>query len=79
MSFTLNLSGEDALKMVMLDNYFASRNPNYLEDAMPTAIAIHDRISKLIDAKKFDSLEAIELMRMYDGVKQFYLAQFLYN
>ena len=77
MSFTLNLSGEDSLRMVMLDNYFASRNPNYLEDAMPTAMAIHDRVSQLIDARKFDSPEAIELMGMYDGIKQFYLSQFL--
>lgn len=77
MTFTQNLSGEDSLRMVMLDDYFASRNINYLEDAMPTAKSIHDQISGLIDAGKFDSTEAIELTRMYDGVKQFYLVQFL--
>jgi len=77
MTFTLNLSGEDSLKMALLDSHFAVRNPNYLEDAVPTAKAIHDRISALIDIGKFDSVEAIELSRMYDGVKQYYLSQFL--
>ena len=77
MTFTQNLSGEDSMKMVMLDSHFASINPNYLEDTIPTAKAIHDRISQLIDAEKFDSSEAIKLTEMYDGVKQFYLAQFL--
>ena len=77
MTFTQNLSGEDSLRMVLLDSQFASRNPNYLEDAIPTAKAIHDRISQMIDAKKFDSTQAIELTRMYDGIRQFYLAQFL--
>ena len=77
MTFTLNLSGEDSLKMVMLDSYFADHNPNYLEDVMPIAKAIHERMSQLIDAGKFNSLEATELMRMYDGIKQIYLSQFL--
>ncbi len=77
MTFTQNLSGEESIRMVMLDSYFASKNHNYLEDAMPTAKAIHDRLSQLIDAGKFDSQEAIKLTKMYDGVKQFYLVQFL--
>lgn len=77
MTFTLNLSGEDSLRMVMLDDYFASRNPNYLEDAMPTAKTILYRIPQKKDAEKFDAIEAVELIRMYEGVKQFYLSQFL--
>jgi len=77
MGFTDNLSGEDALKMVQLDSHFASRNPNYLEDAMPSAREIHERISALIDIGKFDSIEAIQLGRMYDGFKQYYLSQFI--
>lgn len=77
MTFTLNLNGEDSLKLVMLDDHFLSRNPNYLEDAMPTAKTIRNQISQLINDEKFDSVEAIKLTEMYDGVKQFYLAQFL--
>lgn len=77
MTFTLNLSGEDSLRMVMLDDYFASKNPDYLEDVMPTAKTLHAQISQLLDAGKIDSPEAIRLTEMYDGIKQFYLAQFL--
>ena len=77
MTFTLNLNGEDSLRMTLLDSNLADDNPNYLEDNMPSAKAIHDRILALIDAGKFDSTETIELMRMYDGIKQYYLYQFL--
>jgi hypothetical protein len=77
MGFTNNLNGEYALKMVQLDSHFASRNPNYLEDAMPSAREIHKRICGLIDEGKFDSIEATQLGRMYEGFKQYYLSQFI--
>ena len=79
MSFTLNLNGEDSLKMVLLDSKMANINPNYLEDAMPSAKTIHDRINVLINTGKFDSGEANGLLNMYDGIKQFYLMSILSN
>jgi len=77
MGFTENLNGEDSLKMILLDEYFISKNSNYLEDAMPSAKSCHASICELINAKKFDSQECIALTNMYDGFKQFYLVRFL--
>lgn len=75
--FTENLNGEDSLKMVLLDSRFSSINPNYLEDTMSSAKSCYESICKLIDAKKFDTRECIALTNMYNGIKQYYLAQFL--
>lgn len=78
MGFTENLNGEDSLNMVLLDEYFFSKNPNYLEDKMPSAKLCYESICNLSSAKKFDSQECIALTNMYNGFKQYYLAQFLY-
>lgn len=71
------LSGEESFRMTLKDDYFFSLNPNYLEDAMPTAKAAHERISELIDMKRSDSIEAIQLCKIYEDVKFHYLLQFI--
>ena len=76
MGFTDNLNGEDSFKMIALDERLFKYNPNYLEDAMPSAREIRDTVIKL-GPTKFDSDEAIALTRQYDGIKQYYLAQFI--
>lgn len=77
MGFTDNLSGEDSFKMMLLDDYLFKCNPNYLENVMDSARQILDRVVELGKAGKFDSVEAIQLTRQYDGIKQYYLAQFI--
>lgn len=71
------LSGEESFRMTRKDDYFFSLNPNYLEDAMPTAKAAHERISELIDMGRFDSIEAIQLGKIYEDIKFHYLLQFI--
>lgn len=77
MTFTLNLSGMDAFRVVQLDISFSAKNPNYLEDAMSSAKNLHDQITRLLNTSHYDNAEVASLMEMYDGFKQYYLCGFL--
>lgn len=72
-----NLSVEDQLRMSLVDDCLFSRNPNYLEDAIDDAKSVRERISKLIDIRKFESIEAIELLKIYENIKFRYLLQLI--
>jgi len=74
--FILNLDREDSIRYLQLDNkLYNDLGPDYLEKAEPMAKKIYDRLKVLRSEGKTDTIEAIHLYGMYDGVKQYFLTR----